>query len=210
MNDWIEKLFSFPELTRMGHGQRREDLNLGLGWLYYALGRILRPRVAVVIGSYRGFTPFVFGKALMDNAGGGRVVFIDPSMVDDFWKDAAVVRWYFASMGVTNVEHHLVTTQGFVETDAYRELGDVGVLFVDGMHTAEQARFDHEAFAGKMAPGSVVCFHDSLKVEETDIYGEGRAYTYTVKHYVDELRRDPAYQVFDFPFFGDVTLVRKA
>ena len=33
MIDWISRLFEHSELTRMGHGQRVEDLNLGLGWL---------------------------------------------------------------------------------------------------------------------------------------------------------------------------------
>ena len=209
MKDWIEKLYALTELTRMGHGQRAEDANLGMGWLYYALVRMIRPRNVVVIGSYRGFTPFVFGKALMDNLEGGRVTFIDPSMVDDFWKNPTVVKQYFESMGVTNIEHHCLTTQEFVKSDAYRGLYDVGILFVDGMHTQEQARFDHESFTDRMAREGIVCFHDSMKIEETDIYGKDRTYTYTVKKYIDKLKSDPAYQVFDMPFFGDVTLVRR-
>src|SRR4029078_1514743 len=47
MIDWIAKLLSHPELVRMGHGQRAEDNNLGLGWLYYALARALRPATVV-------------------------------------------------------------------------------------------------------------------------------------------------------------------
>ena len=37
MQDWIGRLFENHDLTRMGHGQRVEDLNLGLGWVYYGL-----------------------------------------------------------------------------------------------------------------------------------------------------------------------------
>ena len=69
----------------MGHSQSPEDRNLGLGWLYYALGRTLRPKVAVVIGSWRGFVPLVIGKALQDNQIPGELIFIDPSLADDFW-----------------------------------------------------------------------------------------------------------------------------
>ena len=53
--DWITRLFEHPDLLRMGHHQRAEDQNLGMGWLYYAFGRMIRPRLAVVIGSWRGF-----------------------------------------------------------------------------------------------------------------------------------------------------------
>ena len=34
MNQWISQVFSHEELLGMGHDQRAEDLNLGLGWLY--------------------------------------------------------------------------------------------------------------------------------------------------------------------------------
>ena len=114
MNDWIARLFEHPDLLRMGHGQRVEDLNLGLGWLYYALGRVLRPRKAVVIGSYRGFVPLVLGKALAENFEHGEVTFLDPSFADDFWKDENEVRRYFHGFGSDNIHHFRMTTQEFV------------------------------------------------------------------------------------------------
>src|ERR1019366_9046655 len=99
MNDWLTKLLQNPELRRMGHGQRLDDLNLGLGWLYYALARALRPQTVVVIGSFRRFVPLVFARALADNLEKGSVTFIDPSFVDDFWKDPQTVQNYFTSFG---------------------------------------------------------------------------------------------------------------
>src|SRR5882724_5869617 len=111
---WIEKLFDMGDLTRMGHLQSVADANLGLGWIYYGLARVIRPKTAVVVGSYRGFVPLVLGKALTDNLDGGRVVFIDPSLVDDFWKDARKVREHFERFEVTNIEHHLMTTEEFI------------------------------------------------------------------------------------------------
>ena len=76
--EWIARLFEHPDLLRMGHSQSAADLNLGLGWLYYAFGRFLRPRRAVVIGSWRGFVPLVIAKALQDNQEPGEVVFVEP------------------------------------------------------------------------------------------------------------------------------------
>ena len=207
MNEWIRGLFRHPELLRMGHHQRAEDLNLGLGWLYYALGRALRPAAVVVIGSYRGFVPLVLGKALADNLEGGTVTFIDPSLVDNFWKEPDAVRRWFEGFGVRNVRHFPMTTQQFVETDEFRILGPVGILFIDGYHSLEQARFDHHALDDKLAPGAETLFHDSASVSVSRIYGEHRAYERRVKDYIDELRRDPALQVLDLPLAQGVTLV---
>ena len=194
----------------MGHNQRHEDASLGLGWVYYALCRMVRPRHAVVIGSYRGFVPLVVGRAFQDNREEGRVTFVDPSMVDGFWTDPASVRAHFERFGVGNVRHFRMTTQEFVGTEEYAGLGEIGLLFVDGYHTAEQARFDWEAFEGRLAPYGIALFHDSLVVRESAIYGADRPYRMTVKCLMDELRLDPALQVLDLPFGTGLTLVRKA
>jgi predicted O-methyltransferase YrrM len=209
MTDWIAKLLAHPDLVRMGHGQRVEDLNLGLGWLYYALARALRPPTVVVIGSYRGFVPLVLGKALADNQEGGQVVFIDPSLADDFWKDAHAVQEHFASFGITNICHHLLTTQQFVEAEVYRTIGPVGILFVDGYHSAEQARFDYDAFKDRLSANGLVLFHDSIRIRISRMYGSDRPYEHRVKSFMDELKRDPSVQVLDLPLFEGVTLVRR-
>ena len=112
----------------------------------------LRPKQVVIIGSYRGFVPLVLGKALADNLNGGQVIFIDPSFVDDFWKDAQSVRAHFALFDVMNIEHYLMTTQQFTQSEAYRSLNRLGMVFVDGYHSEEQARFDYEAFEGILDP----------------------------------------------------------
>ena len=55
LNAWIGELFVDKDLARMGHFQRLEDRNLGLGWIYYGLARLLRgPRHAVMIGPKEG------------------------------------------------------------------------------------------------------------------------------------------------------------
>jgi predicted O-methyltransferase YrrM len=161
MKDWIAKLLDYRDLAGMGHLQRVEDANLGLGWIYYALARVIRPKLVVVIGSYRGFVPLVLGKALADNVDGGRVIFIDPSFVDDFWKDPQSVRAHFAHFDVTNIEHYLMTTQQFVQSEAYHSLDRPGMVFVDGYHSEEQARFDYEAFEGLLHPDGIILLHDT-------------------------------------------------
>ncbi len=122
MDAFIRQLFSDPQLLRMGHDQREADLNLGLGWLYYSLGRMLRPRLAVVIGSYRGFVPTVMAKGLLDNVEGGELLFIDPSLADDFWTEPAAVTQRFGDLGTPNVRHVRHTTQSFVTRSEYAAL----------------------------------------------------------------------------------------
>jgi len=210
MRDWIARLFEHSDLLRMGHSQRAEDLNLGLGWLYYALGRMIRPAKAVVIGSYRGFVPLVLGKALHDNLESGEVIFIDPAMVDDFWKDTETVREYFRRFGLENVRHFRMTTQEFVQTGTYRALGEVGLVFIDGHHSEEQVRIDYKAFETLLAPRGIVLFHDSMVVREDKIYGPERAYEMRVKYFIDTLKSDPGLQIFDLPFgVSGLTLLRK-
>jgi predicted O-methyltransferase YrrM len=209
MEGWIRSMFHAPELLDMGHLQREHDANLGLGWLYYALARIIRPRTIVVIGSWRGFAPLVFAKGLADNQEHGEVLFIDPSLVDDFWSDPDAVRRRFESLGITNVRHYRRTTQQFVDTDTYGQLSEVGLVFIDGHHSYDQVRFDFEAFANKLTPGGVVLLHDSARIDVSLMYGLERAYAYEVKFFVDELRRRPDLSVFEIPLESGLTLVSK-
>lgn len=207
MNDWLENLFHDPGMAGMGHGQRPESLDLGLGWIYFGVARALRPKLAVVIGSYRGFVPLVIAKAIQDS---GRVLFIDPSLVDPFWREPQAVQSHFKRFGIGNIDHVLLTTQEFVQSERYHNLGEVGLLFVDGYHSAEQAQFDHEAFLPKMAENSVTLFHDSVRERLTKIYGEEKAYIHTACHYMDNLRANPLWEVLSFSEADGLTLVKRA
>jgi predicted O-methyltransferase YrrM len=210
MQDFVAKVLGERDLRRMGHAQRAEDLNLGLGWLYYALGRIVRPTKVLVVGSFRGFAPLMFAKAVADNLEGGEVIFIDPSLVDGFWRDPEAVSAHFAGFGITNIRHHLMTTQEFVGTETYRALDGLGIVFVDGLHTEAQARFDFEAFKDKLAPEGIILLHDSRRIKLSTLYGEGKHYEHGVKHFTDHLKTVADYEAFDLPFGDGVTLVRRA
>ena len=154
-NIWLEQIVSNPELMSMGHGQRAGDKNLGMGWMYYALARMYRPATVVCIGSWRGFVPMMFARGMQDNAQSGTVHFVDPGMVDDHWQSPESVSEWFDHHDVNNITHHKKTTQQFVETNIYRNLHNIDILFVDGYHSAEQAQYDHEAFVSKLSTNSI-------------------------------------------------------
>jgi predicted O-methyltransferase YrrM len=210
LTEWIEQLLECREMRLMGHAQRQDDGNLGLGWVYYALGRLLRPSNAVVIGSYRGFVPLVIARALADNHESGQVHFIDPSLVDDFWSNDSAVRDHFSTFGATNIIHYQATTQQFVASEAYCKLQNVGLVFIDGFHSAEQAQLDFEALADKLAPQGIILLHDSIWRLQSGIYGPGREYTHSVSDFIDALKHRPEWQTFDLPFGSGVTMVRRA
>ena len=102
-----------------------------------------------------------------------------------------------------------MTTQQFVETADYRSLTDVGIAFIDGYHTEEQARFDYEALEHLITSDGMALFHDSIQVSTARLYGTERAYERRVRFFIDQLKQDPALQVFDLPFSPGLTLIRK-
>jgi hypothetical protein len=213
MHQFISQLFHDPEMLRMGHAQTREDNNLGLGWLYYGFTRVVKPSNTVVIGSYRGFSPIVFARAMLDNEvndqeASSQLHFIDPSMADDFWSDPVRVNDYFTGMDITNIHHYPYTTQDFVNTDPYREINNVGVLMVDGYHSAEQARIDYLAFLDKLTDDCVVFFHDSIGRKRSKFYGEDKAYDYSVCDFMERLKATPGLEVLTVPFGSGVSIVR--
>lgn len=208
---WLTNFLSKPEFQDMGHGQSVADKNLGLGWVYYSLARALRPQHIVCIGSYRGFVPILFGRALMENDGAkGTVTFIDPSFVDDFWRDSLLVREHFNSYEVPNIQHHCLTTQQFAQSNYYEDLGAIDFLFIDGYHSAAQAKIDHETFLPKLAQDHIVFFHDSISRRVSKIYGEEKQYPYSVVDYIDELKATGTYQAFDINVENGLTIVKSA
>jgi predicted O-methyltransferase YrrM len=206
--NWIEELFSHSELLEMGHEQSLDDRNLGLGWFYYSQVRIIKPKICVCIGSWRGFVPIVLAQALKDNKNDSKLIFIDPSLADNFWADADKNNVWFSRFGLTNIKHYLMTTQEFVMSDAFKEIKDIGLLFVDGYHTAEQARYDHEAFKPLLNLDASVIFHDSTRYFTSHIYGREKAYQHTVVDYIETLKLNKNLQCIDFKYGSGVTLVR--
>ena len=207
--EWLENFFTHPELLEMGHGQSLEDKNLGLGWLYYALIRISKPKLAVCIGSWRGFVPILLAKGMQDNQNDGKLVFIDPSLVDDFWLENSKVMQWFKTFGIENVQHFLMTTQEFVRSPFFSAIDDVGFLFVDGYHTSEQAKYDFESFDRLLTSNASIMFHDSTQGSYSDIYGADKKYQYTVYEYMKELKKRKDMQSIDFYEASGVTLFKK-
>jgi peptidoglycan/xylan/chitin deacetylase (PgdA/CDA1 family) len=207
-NDFLNRMFQSYALGRMGHGQEWERRDFGLGWLYYSFVRACRMKRCVVIGSWRGFVPAILAFALNQVSSEGEVIFIDPGLIDNFWHDPVKVKDYFADLGVGNVKHSRLATQEFVKTKEYEHLKDIDLLFVDGLHTYEQARFDFDSFKNKMRGGGHVFFHDSMDTGTTKIYGIDKIYQRTAKFFVDELKTTGKYGVSEFYIDKGLTVIQ--
>ncbi len=136
----------------LGHHESHADLNLGFGFLYYAVVRTLRPKHVVVIGSGFGFSVVCLALALKDNAA-GRLSFVDPSysVLTDGpfktvggtaqWDDPEKVIRHFARFGV----HELITHYRLRSDEYFARYGELGLrpidlAFIDGSHAYEDAR----------------------------------------------------------------------
>lgn len=201
----IEAMAANGDLWRMGHGQHQEARDLGLGWLYYGLARSLQPSLVVVIGSWRGFVPMLLGQALQDQGEAGRLIFIDPSLVDDFWRTD--VKAYFDRYGLHCIHHYLQTSEQFLAAE-HLEPACIDLLFIDGYHSHEQCRFEHRGFQPYLSPNAVTLFHDSASRRQSPLYGAGKEYEHSVWRYIDELRADPGFEVVDLEQAQGVAMVR--
>lgn len=160
--------------------------NLGFGYIYYGLVRVLRPREVVVVGSKKGFSVLCMALALRDNEGSnissvscyrteagaerGRLSFVDPSYSVDrddpghmygigSWDDTDQVRAWWARFGVEDfVVHHKCRSDAFfTAADTPRGLD---LVLCDGDHTPEGILGDIELASERLKPDGLILVHD--------------------------------------------------
>jgi predicted O-methyltransferase YrrM len=199
----------------LGHNEDASTLNLGFGFLYYGLVRMLRPKHIVVIGSGYGFSVVCLALGLKDN-GKGTLSFVDPSYsaVRDGllhtvggtaqWDEPARVRAHFARFGVENlVAHFKMTSADFFDRYEGNWLPSIDLAFIDGNHSYEDVRHDFLAVLKRSRRNSYLLLHD------TNIYVREMFRHAGVKRWLRRLGRErDAFEIVDFPFSSGVALVR--
>ena len=205
----------FRNARPLGHHEDREHLNLGFGFIYYALARTLRPKHVLVIGSGFGFSVACFALALRDN-GAGRLLFVDPSysvLADgpfktvggtSQWDDAAKVARRFGRFGVGDlVRHYRMRSDEFFAR--YEELGlpSLDIAFIDGNHSYDNVRRDFRGALRRMRRNGYLLLHD------TNIYVRELVRHAGVKRWLKAVKaRKDLFEAIDFPFSSGVALVR--
>jgi hypothetical protein len=205
----------FEHAKPLGHHEAPANLNLGFGFLYYALVRALRPRHVVVIGSGYGFSVTCLALALKDNAK-GQLSFVDPSysVLTDGpfktmggraqWDDPEKVSRHFAQFGVERiVTHYRLRSDEFFAR--YPDLGlpEINLGFIDGSHAFVDVRQDFVSTLRHAPKNAYLLLHD------TNIYLRELVRHAGVKRWLNQVkRRTDLFETIDFPFSSGVAMVR--
>jgi hypothetical protein len=198
-----------------GHREDARSLNLGFGFLYYALVRALRPRHTLVIGSGYGFSVVCFALGLKDN-GLGRLSFVDPSysLLKDgplatvggrgMWNEASSVQAHFQRFGVQHlVKHYKMRNDAFFPDYDRFNLPPLDLAFIDGSHAFEDVKYDFTNVLAHSRKNTYILLHD------TNIYIRELLSHAGVKKWLKAIKKQKEFfEVLNFPFSSGVALVR--
>ncbi|HYA47742.1 MAG TPA: class I SAM-dependent methyltransferase [Burkholderiales bacterium] len=199
----------------LGHHESPQELNLGFGFLYYALVRTLRPKHIVVIGSGFGFSVVCLALGLRDNAK-GRLSFVDPSysVLSDGplktvggtsqWDDPGKVERHFARFGVEHLlTHYRMRSEEFFARYDEWKLPEIDLAFIDGSHAYDDVRQDFLSTLRRARRNAYLLLHD------TNIYIREMVRHAGVKRWMKTVKRSKdAFEYVDFPFSSGVAVVR--
>jgi predicted O-methyltransferase YrrM len=199
----------------LGHHESAAELNLGFGFLYYALVRTLRPRHVVVIGSGYGFSVTCLALGLADN-GVGHLSFVDPaySVIADGpfktiggtaqWADPDQVRRHFSRFNVAErITHYRMLSEEFFAGYEASALPAIDMAFIDGNHSYANVKHDFCATLRHTRRNAYILLHD------TNIYVREFVRHAGVKRWLRALQREPRlFETVDFPFASGVAIVR--
>ncbi len=198
-----------------GHREDTGNLNLGFGFLYYALVRALRPKHTLVIGSGYGFSVVCFALGLKDN-GLGCLSFVDPSysLLKDgplatvggrgMWSEESSVRAHFERFGVQDlVKHYKLRNDEFFPAYDTLNLPPVDLAFIDGSHSYEDVKYDFTSVLAHSRKNTYILLHD------TNIYIRELLTHAGVKKWMKSIKKQKDYfEMVNFPFSSGVALVR--
>jgi hypothetical protein len=199
----------------LGHHATEAGLNLGFGFMYYAMVRALRPKHVLVIGSGHGFSVICLALGLKDNQQ-GVLSFVDPSYSlakngpfktiggKDNWSDPQAVRTRFARFGLEDIVRHFkMTSAEFFSSYEQSRLPKIHLAFIDGNHSFNDVRADFLGVHRHCVKNSYVLLHD------TNIYIRELLKHSGVKRWLQQLASHPeCFELVNFPFDSGVALVR--
>ncbi|RJR46777.1 MAG: class I SAM-dependent methyltransferase [Desulfobacteraceae bacterium] len=204
----------FQHAKPLGHNERREDNNLGFGFLYYGVVRALRPKHVLVVGSGFGFSVVCLALALKDN-NMGRLTFVDPSydVLRDgplktlggrgMWSGPDEVARHFRLFGVENlITHYRLSNRDFFPRYESLGLPNLEVAFIDGNHSYENVRYDFTQVLSRSGRNTYIFMHD------TNIYVREALRNAGVRRWYSGIRkRKDLFECLNFPFSSGVAII---
>lgn len=195
-----------PDPWSASHASGPGSEELGAGMLYYALAYSLRAEICVCLGSGGGFVPRLMRQAQRDlRLEASRTILVDGA--DQVPPDR---REIWGSPDWTSPDSWFRTRYPEVEivlsltADAHREFFlptgiAIDYLHIDADHHLDGVRLDFDLFAPLVSPEGVITLHDSSNRREPC----------GVPQLVQELRRDGAYSVVEFPIRYGTAIVKR-
>jgi hypothetical protein len=133
----------------------------------YDLMLNLEPSLTVELGSHFGVSFFAMSQAMKDHALLGRLVAIDTWEGDEhagsYGNDVLLSFEDLRSSLFGNINSEIMRMR-FDEAVESFEDGSVDVLHIDGLHTYEATKEDHETWQSKLKENGVILFHDVAEV----------------------------------------------
>jgi predicted O-methyltransferase YrrM len=135
------------------------------GWALHGLVRAMRPEVCVEIGSAHGWSTCLIALALEQNIR-GKLYAVDPHVPND-WTDPnpepeKSLDALIANLNAVGVAKRVQILRK-TTAQAKAELPEhVDFAFIDGDHSFHGVKTDWEVLQPRLAPWSIVVFHDSL------------------------------------------------
>src|SRR5215470_4023581 len=201
----------FRHAKPLGHHEAPDNLNLGFGFLYYALARALRPKHVLIIGSGFGFSVVCLALALKDNAK-GRLSFVDPSYSvlthgpfktvggTAQWDDPEKVERHFARFGVEQLlTHYRLRSDEFFARYVELDLPDIDLALIDGSHAYDDVKQDFVSTLKHARKNTYLLLHD------TNIYMRELVRHAGVKRWLKTVKREKGlFELVDFPYSSGV------
>jgi len=161
-----------PHITRMETSRKTgfpASCRAEIGRFLYSLTRMIRPKFALEIGSFIGYSGICIGQALEDNDQ-GELHSVDlfpgglwtlPGVPDPVETGLEVAQENARAAGLM---HRITFHKGDSPTlapELIRQHGSPEFTFIDGDHTLHGCWADFASIQELLAPGSVVAFHDT-------------------------------------------------
>jgi len=213
--DTIAKLLS--KCNPSSQAEDLSNLNLGFGYLYYSLSRILKPQTIIVLGSGRGFSPVCFALAVKDNHNDGKVYFVDAGYSnekdgkdkgmggDGFWHHKNKVKKIWSDFDVSGIiETHITTTAKFLNFFNKKIKKTADVIYIDADHSYNGFKSDFENYSKLLSDNGLIIFHDALVDDGTYNFHFG-----IKKYYESKLINNKKYSVFRLPVWPGLGFAQK-
>lgn len=187
------------------HSHDCQTDDLGYGYLYYALARILKPKNVLVVGSGDGFVPICFALGLQANRH-GYIHIVEPGYHSKkSWEDIFKVAGRFGAVGIDAqiIRFYKMTNKAFLSFYKERYEWEMDILFIDGAIDKENVEFDFYEIGSLVKKGGYILIHD-IDHSENELLGP--IYRKELFKYVKESKD---YESLSIMGSGGLGLVRK-